>query len=165
MPILELPSFDRLERLFAVVAAEAPELLPACRSLVLGPRLGALVLPEPPPGGEELASLLRLLRRQAPELLALGRELVETADAGETALIELCVDKLLQSSDWQHPTQVLERPRPDFEKLLAACRARRKRLRGRRRVEIEAMIEKVERAVRIEAAARQRRQRQRRRRR
>ena len=44
--------------------------------------------------------------------------MIEESDHGEAALLEICVDRLLRSPDWEHPTQVLERPRPDFKKLL-----------------------------------------------
>jgi len=84
------------------------------------------------------------------------------SDHGEAALLEICVDQLLQSPDWEHPTQVLERPRPDFKKLLETCEARLERSGEQGRAEAEAMTAKVERAVRIEASADERRQRMRR---
>ena len=160
MPILELPSFKSLERLVTLIRNEKPELLATCRHLVLGPGLSSLLLEEPAePEAVELASFLRLLRRHALDLLPLGRELVAGSDAAEQAFAELAVDELLRSSTWEHPTQILDRPRPELEALLRACQARRKRARGQRRAEIDEAIFKVDRAVRIESSARKRRQR------
>jgi hypothetical protein len=159
MPSFEFPPFVYLERLLTLVAEDAPALLPGCRWLVLGPELGNLVLPEPQPTADEMADLMRLLQRRALDLLPLSRELIEVSDHGEAALLEICVDRLLLSSSWEHPTQVLERPRPDFTKLLGACEARLKRSRKPERAAIEAMTAKVERAVRIQKSAAERRQR------
>ena len=161
MLILELPPFQRLERLLDLVANEAPALLPGCRRLVLGPRLGSLVLPEIEPSTSELTALLRMLENRAPELLPLGRQLVRSSDDGETAFLELCVDRLLARADWEHPTQVLDRPRPNLERLLEVCRARQLRSGGSEHARIGTVVTKVERAARIAEGAARRRQRMR----
>ncbi len=161
MPFHRIPPHEVVDRLFALVGAESPGLLPACRWLLLGPRLAALVLPETRPSAAELTSLLRLLRDRDRSLLPLGRELVQLSEHGEAALLELCVDRLLEHSNWEHPTQVLEQPRPDFGKLLKICQARLRRSRGDNRGQVAAVTAKVERAARIADSARERRRRMR----
>lgn len=165
MPLLEFPAFVLLERLLSRVESEDPDLLPVCRWLMLGPLLGKLILPESEPSAADLTSLLRLLRDQEPPLLAFGEDLARASEHREAAWLELCVDRLLEQDDWQHPTQVLERPRPDPDKLLGACQARLKQTGEPLRERVEAVTVKVERAARIEAAARETRERMRRRRR
>lgn len=162
MPTLEVPRFELLRRLFSLVAEESEALLPGCRWLVLGPRLGAIVAPDDVPTLDDLTALLRLLRDQTPDLQSLGRALAQNSEHGEDAFVELAVDQLLESSNWEHPTQQLERPRPAFAKILAVCH-RRLAAAGKDEVwEIAAVTDKMERAVRIEESARARRERMRR---
>ncbi len=160
MPTLELPPYGELKHLFDVVAEEEAELLPGCRWLILGPRLAAIVAPDEAPSAGQLITLLRLLRRQAPELEALGRALVYHSEHGEQADVEACVDKLLEVPNWQHPSQVLPRPRPDFRKLLEASRARSEGS-DTDLADFDAMIERLEVAVQVAESARVRRERMR----
>ncbi len=156
MPFHRVPPFNTLDRLFALVKTEDPGLLPVIRWLLLGPRLATLVLPEiPPPSASELLDLLRLLRAREPSLSPVGEELIRSSRHGEEAWLEICVDRLLEHSDWEHPTQVLERPRPDFGKLLQTCLARREASQEDDRLAY--VIDRVERAARIADEARQRR--------
>ncbi|MEE8523807.1 MAG: hypothetical protein V3T72_07725 [Thermoanaerobaculia bacterium] len=157
MPTLVVPRFELLERLFSLIAEENEALLPGCRWLVLGPKLGAIVAAEEAPTLDELTALLRLLRRQTPDLQSLGGTLARNSEHGEDAVVELAVDRLLESSDWEHPTQMLERPRPDFGKLFAACRRRLAGAGPNERIEVTSVTAKVERAARIEESARARR--------
>ncbi|MEE8524622.1 MAG: hypothetical protein V3T72_11880 [Thermoanaerobaculia bacterium] len=71
---------------------------------------------------------------------------------------------MLEHEAWHHPTQVLERPRPDFDKLLAACQARLERTREEHRSLVGRVTVKVERAARIAEGARKKREKMRRRR-
>jgi len=162
MPTLEIPRYEELERLFAVVAEEGAELLPGCRWLVLGPQLGAIVAPHEAPALDQLVALLRLLRRREPELEELGRELAGNSEHGEAAYVEICVDRLLEVPGWHHPTQVLERPRPDFRQLLEASRARSKAPGGSGLAELGSVVARLEKAVSIAEDARARRERMRR---
>jgi hypothetical protein len=164
MQTLQIPSFTDLERLLTLVEAEQPALLPACRWLVLGPELGRRILPGIDPSAAELTSLLRLLRDREPPLLPLGDELARVSDRGDAARVELCVDQLLEHDGWEHPNQVLDRPRPPLDKLLAACQARSERTGEDERRHVEAVSGRVERAVRIAEAARKKRERMQRRR-
>ncbi len=159
MPTLRIPPYPQLEQLFALVAEEDAELLPACRWLVLGSRLGTIMIAAEEPTLDEFVAVLRLLRRRAPELDELSRILVDHSEHGREAYVEVCVDRLLESKDWKHPTMVLERPRPEFRKLLDAARARRKRARGKKRAEIERAIDRLEIAVTVADDARERRER------
>ncbi len=156
---LQVPRVELLEELFTAVAAENQALLASCRWLVLGPRLGAIVAPDDSPSLEDLKALLRILRSKAPELLEVGQALVRNSEHGEDAFVEICVDRLLEASDWHHPIEVLERPRPDFGKLLDACRARQETASGDH---VASTLEKLERAVSIAESARIRRERMRR---
>ncbi len=165
MPLLEIPAFVLLEHLLSRVESADPGLLPVCRWLALGPQLGKLILPESEPSAADLTSLLRLLRDKEPPLLAFGEDLARASEHREAAWLELCVDRLLEQDGWQHPTQVLERPRPDLDHLLGTCRARLNQSAEPLRERIQAVTFKVERAARIDAAAREKRERMKRRRR
>ena len=154
-----LPSLKVLKRLLYLVQSENPQLLPAFRWIALGPELAEIALNGSEPSADDLAAILRLLQEKARDLLPLGRELMRDSTHGEAAELQLCVDQLLEHSNWEHPTEVLDRPRPDLGKLLAACQTRLKRSRGKKRAQVEAMVAKVERAVRIAEIARKRRER------
>jgi hypothetical protein len=167
MPDLKLPALGLFENLLARVEAERPELLPVCRRLVLGPDLGRLILPGAAPSAADLVALLRLLRDREPSLLPLGEDLTRSSEHHEAAQVELCVDLLIahEDQDWQHPSLVLDRPRPALDKLLDGCRARLQATPEPLRDRVHAVIDKVERAARIAASARERRERMDRRRR
>lgn len=75
-------------------------------------------------------------------------------------VLELHLDRLLDVDGWEHPTQVLERPRPDLEELLAVCQGRiDNTLEPAREHRLLAVREKLERAQRIAMNARKRRSR------
>jgi hypothetical protein len=115
MPTLEIPHYELLDRLFAVVAAEDAELLPGCRWLVLGRRLATLLTVGEAPTLEQLVTLQRVLhRRREPALEDVGRRLAANSEHREAAEIQICLDLLLERPDWHHPTQVLDPPVPDF---------------------------------------------------
>jgi hypothetical protein len=159
MPTLEIPSLTVLAKLFARVEADQPGLLPACRWLVLRPELGRMVLPGTEPSAADLTALLRLLQDEEPRLAALGERLASASEDFEQAYAELCLDRLLEHEDWHHPTQVLDPPRPAFDKLLAACRARLERSpEGADRNHAASVAVKLERAVRISESARRKRE-------
>ena len=71
-------------------------------------------------------------------------------------LLELQLDRLLEVDGWEHPTQVLERPRPSLEDLLEICEERllREPSGNPRLLHVR---EKLERAQKIAARARERR--------
>jgi hypothetical protein len=117
----------------------------------------------------EIQHLLRLAERSLAE--ANPRAVQDTTQAqGDIAqavrrmsnvLLELHLDRLVAVEGWEHPSQVLERPRPELDALLTACEQRiRKKPRGlppeqTRRLEL--VRNKLERAQRIAKSARQRR--------
>lgn len=160
MPTLEIPSYELLEQLFRLVAEEEESLLEGCRWLVLGKQLATVLgLPGEAPDPDQLISLLRLLRRRAPDLEPLGRKLACSSEHCEDVLVEIAVDQLLECTDWEHPTQVLERPVPDFQKLFEASRRRLEKAAEGERAAVASMCSKVERAWRIAESARVRRER------
>ncbi|MEE8524160.1 MAG: hypothetical protein V3T72_09540 [Thermoanaerobaculia bacterium] len=73
------------------------------------------------------------------------------------------LDELLRHEDWQHPTQVLDRPRPEPKALLALCEARLEGAEEPERTRLQDTRHKLERAARIDAEARHNRERLRRR--
>ncbi|MEE8526499.1 MAG: hypothetical protein V3T72_21400 [Thermoanaerobaculia bacterium] len=167
---MKRPKTRDLKKLFELLAGEASQLRPVCRWLAVAADLGAertvvLLAGHARPGTvAELADLSRLLQREAPDLVRTGRWLVGHSEHLEDVHVELQLDLLVAADvdNWEHPTQVLERPRPDFEKLLAACAVRRKSAGGAEGDHLARVEAKVERAVRIAESARQRRERMRR---
>lgn len=157
------PNAEELTALFEILAREAAELRPACRWLIVGPEMATAILGQHarPPTVDDLTRLVRLLEDQAPELMPVGWWLVNASDHAEATQAEIQLDQLIAADldAWQHPTQVLDRPRPDFELLLTWCQSRRRQRRGSELERLAAIEAKLERAVRIEAIARRRRQR------
>ena len=95
----------------------------------------------------------------SPRRAALWLSLVAASDLGEEAQVEACLDLLVEADParWNHPVQVLSRPRPELGALLAGCS---KRLAGAgedARGRLHDVRGKLERAVRIESNARMRR--------
>ena len=163
------PTAGELSVLFDLLGREAPELIPICRWLIVGPELSAAILAEHcrPPTAAELTTLVRLLEHRAPDLVASGLWLVEVSEHTEAVQVELQLDRLIAADidAWEYPTQALDRPLPDFERMLAALILRRQRARGAKREHLERVEAKLERAVRISESARRRRQRMRKQRR
>ncbi len=82
----------------------------------------------------------------------------------DALVVEAALDRLVETADWQFPTQVLPRPLPDLDRLIAVAQERRARAAGAERRQIAAALAKLRRARRITAEARsKRRARQRRR--
>ncbi len=159
MPRIEIPSTALLQQLFALLSAEHPDLIPTCRWLLLGPELAPIVLPQVEgPTPDDLVTLLRLLRDDAEDFFEIGKTLAHNSEHEQEAIAELCVDQLMEYSNWEHPTQILERPRPDFGQLLAAAQARLKNASDSERDAVATMTAKVERAARIAESARVRRE-------
>ena len=161
------PNSVELKTLFDFLGRKASELRSPCRWLSVAADLGderASVILEghsEPATAAELTDLLRLLQRDAMELAPFGRWLARHSEHWQEARVELQLDLLIAADidSWEHPTQILERPRPNFEQLLEACVARRKAARGARLQLLERVEAKVARAARIAASARSRRER------
>lgn len=159
-----------LQTLFDFLARKAPYLRPVCRWLAVAAELGAeraavVLLGHARPGtAAELLELLRLLQHKAPELYDTGRWLAEHSEIWQDAWVELQLDQLINADadSWNHPTQILERPRSEFDLLLASCVARRQSAQGTEDDDRLAGVEaKLERAVKIAESARLRRERMR----
>ena len=119
----------------------------------------------------EIQQLLQLAERNLHE--AHPRAVHDTTQAqGDIAqavrrmskvLLELHLDRLVAQDGWEHPSQVLERPRPELDALLAACeqriRHKPRSLPPEHARRLELVRTKLERAQRISQRARQRRMR------
>jgi hypothetical protein len=159
-----------LEILLEFLSREAPRLRPVCRWLAVAAELGdertaVLLAGHARPGtAAELTGFLRLLQRQEPDLVPVGQWLAEHSEHQEEVHVELQLDLLIAADvdAWEHPTQVLERPRPDFGKMLASCGIRRQSAGGAEADHLAKVEAKLERAVKIAESARQRRERMRR---
>ncbi|MEE8522555.1 MAG: hypothetical protein V3T72_01385 [Thermoanaerobaculia bacterium] len=152
MDTLTLPPRKIVEKWFALLPEERPELLLPSQYLMLGVELSEL-LHLPPPAPEPLADLLRLLRDHAPGLLGYARLLAEESPLGRHAVLELAVDILVAADGWQHPSQVLARPRPPYRELVPLCRERLRRAADAARPHLGEVTVKVETAARIEQEA------------
>lgn len=156
---LALPPQNILEQWFGLLPDDRPELLLASQYLVLGPDLAELIH-SPPPAPEPLVELLRFLRELAPAVLAYVRDLAEESPLGRHALLELVVDVLVAAEDgWRHPSQVLDRPRPEYRELLPICLERLRLADDAERPHLTDVTTKVETAARIAEEARLRRRR------
>ncbi len=158
----KFPSLKTLEEWFSGLADEQAHLLPAARWLVLGPLLFRTLHRTPGPTGEQLIEVLRFLRRRAPSKTPVLEGLAAESREGRSALLEVAVDKLLETEDWTHPNQVLSQPRPDHQKLLSTCKARLRQARERgddSAVRLADVAFKVHRAARLSEEARRNRER------
>jgi hypothetical protein len=140
---------------------DRPDLLSSSRYLVLGPELTEiLALPEP--SAAALTDLLRTLRDHEPEALAYAHGLARHSPQGREAILELAVDELLDADfDWQHPSQVLERPRPEYRELVPVCEKRQDEAGDDERGRVDEVTRKVAKAARISEEARRNRERRR----
>jgi hypothetical protein len=84
---------------------------------------------------------------------SLGRERAWTRAALDRAL-----DRLVEVAEWEHPSQVLERPHPGYRILLALCKERLEDPEATGRDRLAEVRDRLERAVRIADEARQRRE-------
>ncbi len=94
---------------------------------------------------------------------ALARSVVDKAQWVVTkTLLELQLDRLVETDSWEHPIQVLERPRPSLADLLRVCDERIERSEAEgKRARLIVVREKIDRALRIADSARRRRTRRR----
>lgn len=92
---------------------------------------------------------------------ALARSVVDKAQwVVAKTILELQLDRLVESESWEHPIQVLERPRPSLEDLIRVCDERIERSAAEgARARLVVVREKIERALRIADSARRRRNR------
>ncbi len=147
------------------VAGEAPDLLNACRWLLLDPRLAPLILDDDArqPTLPELTRFVHLLH-QTPAGATASSATASSTTAGRArsllaVALDLPLERLLAAGDsgWHHPTEILGHRCPDFTALLAACLARLKDANGDH-PRLAGIRARLERAARIETSARRRRQ-------
>jgi hypothetical protein len=161
MHVLSLIPRHVLRRWFDLVQ-DRPDRIAASLYLVLGPEL-AEILKVPTPSAVSLTDLLRTLRAHEPDVLAYAQDLARHSSPGREALLEIAVDELLDATfEWQHPSQVLERPRPEYRDLVPVCETRHREATGSERGHVHAVMQKVATAARIAEEARRNRERLRR---
>lgn len=94
------------------------------------------------------------------ELLALPASFPESLGrdrAWTRADLERAVDQLVDATGWEHPSQVLERPRPGYRTLLALCEVRLEDPEAPGRSRLAEVCDKLARTVRIADEAKERR--------
>lgn len=157
MPSIEAPHFRLL---LEHIDSVAPELLIICRWLACGPVMAPLILGQEinPPSADDLSRLAAQLET-APQEAAAGGRVLLAAHSHLLAELDVALERLVAAPQWAHPTEILGRPCPDLTQLLAASATRLEWENGDRRQPLEAVHQKLERAVRLEAKARKRRDR------
>jgi hypothetical protein len=70
--------------------------------------------------------------------------------------LDRALDQLVETAGWEHPSQVLDRPRPGYRTLLALCEVRIEDSEAPSRDRLTEVRDKLERSVRIADEARQR---------
>lgn len=158
MPIIFATSQGLIRRWFGLVR-DRPDHLATSRYLVLGPQIAALLeLPEP--SAATMTDLLRTLRGHDLSVLAHVQTLARDSSPGREALLELRVDELVDAThEWHHPSQVLDRPRPEYRELLPICERRCQEAGDGDREHVLDVTRKVAKAARISEEARLRRER------
>ena len=149
-----------LAAFFGRVASSAPDLLPACRWLLMGPSLARWVCPTDgvEPSLPEMIELLRFLDGEELEIEAVGHALATTSLHLDEARIEHGLDRLLgaEEDQWTHPAVVLGRPCPKFTDLLARCTHRLATADADAHQRLEGVRAKLEHAVALERTTRRR---------
>lgn len=142
------------------LAAEAPDLVGACRWLACGPSMAPLILGQDAaqPSDGELARLAASIETGPPEAAAAGRALLATHGARASEVTIALSHLIAAGEEWSHPTQILGRPCVDFNLLHTACLERIEAAVGHRRRRLEGVRDKLERAVRLEVTAKRRRE-------
>jgi hypothetical protein len=156
---LTLPQIDVLERWFGLVPSQRTDLLEAGHFLLVGPGL-AQTLQLPQPSYDALLEHARLVRDNAPELLGDLRPILQDSGDGRDVLLDLAVDELLAApaDAWEHPSQVLERPRPAYADLVPFSERRLASFEGAKLDHANVVHGKLEKAAAIAESARRRRE-------
>ncbi len=156
---------DPTTALLDLLRRHAPELLPVCRYLILGPYLAEGLLGDlsRPPTVRELITLKRHVERHGGSLGRVLVRLLEASGKSPAVRVEIQLDRLLEldPSLWTHPSHVLDRPQPDAEELLEACRLRMADAEEEERERLEGVEQKLALAERLEDKARDRRRKRR----
>lgn len=113
---------DLFQSFLDLVRRQAPELLPICRYLILGPYLAQGLLAEHSraPTVRELIALKRIVERHGPDLGGTLNRLLEASGKSPAVRVEIQIDRLLEldPSQWTHPSHVLDPPISDLGELL-----------------------------------------------
>lgn len=151
-----------LHAFFDLLRRQAPELLPVCRWLLVGPWLADGFFREStrPPTVRELVTLKRLIHREGPRFNGLFASFLEASGRAPAVRVESHLDRMIELDPtlWTHPNQVMGRPFSDSADLLEACRLRLEDAeKQKEKQRLEAVEQKLALAVRIEEKARKRR--------
>lgn len=156
------PSKVQMQRLLEALEGQASDLIPTCRWLIVGRHLadvlGSDISPEP--DLDQLLKFMRWVQHQEPQLIDTATLLAATSPLAEQLHIEVQLDALAARNPiaWNHPVQVLARPRSPYGVLLAACRRRLDVAALEDQERLLSVAGKLERAIELEERARRRRQ-------
>ena len=152
---------DPMEALLALLRHHAPELLPGCRCLILGPHFAGPALNDcsRPPTIREVIALKRVVERHGPALCRPLADLLEASGSFPAVRAEIQLDRLLEldPSLWIHPAQVLDHPISDTADLLEACRLRIEVAADEEKDRLQVVEEELARVAQIQDKARDRR--------
>jgi len=84
---------------------------------------------------------------------------LERERAWTRGALDRALDQLVEFAEWEHPSQVFDRPHPGFRILLVLCKERLADSEAPGRDRLAEVRDKLERAVRIADEARERRER------
>ncbi len=153
---------DPIQDLLELLGDHAPELLPTCRYLILGPYLSEGLLGDHtcPPTVRDLIMLKRVVERHGPGMTGLLTSLVAASGRSPAVRVESQLDRLLEldPTQWRIPAATLDPPAATASDLLEACRLRMEQATDQDRGRLAVVAEKLERTVRFEAKARERRE-------
>lgn len=157
------PSKTQMQHLLTFLEEQPVDFRPAVRWLMLGRHMAESLMSEfvQEPDLDQLLQLMRLVKDQEPDLIDTATLLAASSPHAEALHVEVQLDMLVERNPdtWNHPVQILRRPRSPYGVLLAACRRRLKRSSSDDSVEFLKTAEsKLLRAVELEEQARRRRQ-------
>ena len=156
------PSKTQMKRLLTFLEDQSTDLRPAVRWLMLGRSMSESLMSEfvQEPDLDQLVQLTRLVKDQEPDLIDTVTLLSASSPLAEQLHVEVQLDALVDRDPqtWNHPVQILMRPRSPYGVLLAACQRRlQKAERGSTEI-LRTVERKLRRALELEEKARRRRQ-------
>ena len=160
------PSRAQMKRLLGLLEKQANDLVPTCRWLIVGRHLAETLDSDfcREPSLDQLLQLMRWAKDQDPALIDSATLLAAASPHAEELHIEVQLDALVDPDPdaWNHPVQILARPRQPYPVLLAACRRRLGRAKDKGLKErLRTVEKKLRRTIELEEKARRRRQRMR----
>lgn len=151
-----------MQRLLSFLEDQTTDFRPAVRWLMLGRTMAESLMSDfvREPDLDQLLGLMRLIKNEEPELIDTVTLLAASSPHAEQLRIEVQLDFLVDRDPgaWNHPVQILLRPRSPYGVLLTACRGRLERSDADSAERLRSVESKLRRAVELEERARRRRQ-------